>query len=121
MTNAATPDVDRARRILAGARSILVIDWPSREVPASLAAAGYTVIVKGGPGPADYTAWELSGGEPVTRPFGRAPGHADLVYCHRPLGELASIVAMAQSLGATAVWRQTGLTAAGDRAPRGCW
>jgi hypothetical protein len=121
MTNAATPDVDRARRILAGAGSILVIDWPSREVPASLATAGYTVIVKGGPGPADYTAWELSDGEPVTRPLGRAPGHADLVYCHRPFGELASIVAMAQGLGAMAVWRQTGLTATGDKDPGGCW
>lgn len=121
MTNAAAPGAARAHDILAGASTILVIDWPSREVPATLAAAGFTVIVKGGPGPTDYTAWERGDGEPVTRPLGRAPGHADLVYCHRPFGELASIVAMARELGATAVWRQTGLTAAGDRAPGGCW
>jgi hypothetical protein len=98
-----------------------VIDWPSRDVPAALAAAGLTVIVKGGPGPEDYTVWEVTGGEPVTRPLGRAPEHADLVYCHRPFAELPSIVAMAKGLGATAVWRQSGVTSTGDRAPDGCW
>jgi hypothetical protein len=80
-----------------------VIDWPSREVPAALAAAGFTVIVRGGPAPADYTAWEISNGELVTRPSGRAPGHVDVVFCHRPFGELVSIVAMARGLGATAL------------------
>ena len=110
-----------ASRILAGCRSVLVIDWPSRDVPATLAGAGLTVTVKGGPGPTDYTAWEIAGGEPVTRQPGRAPDHADLVYCHRPFAELPSIIALAQTLGATAVWRQTGLTSTGAKAPDGCW
>jgi len=110
-----------ASRILAGCRSVLVIDWPSRDVPATLAVAGFAVTVKSGPGPTDYTAWEIAGGEPVTRQLGRAPDHADLVYCHRPFAELPSIIALAQGLGATAVWRQTGLTSTGAKAPGGCW
>ena len=110
-----------ASSILAGCRSVLVIDWPSRDVPATLTAAGFAVTVKSGPGPTDYTAWEIAGGEPVTRQLGRAPDHADLVYCHRPFAELPSIIALAQGLGATAIWRQTGLTSTGAKAPGGCW
>ena len=121
MTGAATTGAAGASRILAGCRSILLIDWPSRDVPATLAAAGFAVTVKGGPGPADYTAWELTGGELVTRRLGRAPGHADLVYCHRPFAELPGIIALAQRLGATAIWRQSGLTSTGAKAPDGCW
>ncbi len=45
--------LEAAARILTGVSSVLVIDWPSRDVPATLAFAGYTVYVKGGPGPAD--------------------------------------------------------------------
>jgi hypothetical protein len=121
MSSASPAGPAAAIQTLAGCRSVLVIDWPSRDVPAALAAAGLTVIVKGGPGPEDYTVWEVTGGEPVTRPLGRAPEHADLVYCHRPFAELPSIVAMAKGLGATAVWRQSGVTSTGDRAPDGCW
>jgi predicted CoA-binding protein len=111
---------DEAARLLAGARSILVIDWPSRDVPAALTAAGLTVIVKGGPGPRDYAAWELADGEPVSRPLGREPDQVDLVYCHRPFGELPAIIAQAERLGARALWWQTGLAADGTRDPAGC-
>ena len=113
--------LEAAARILAEARSVLVIDWPSRDVPASLAFAGYTVFVKGGPGPADYAAWELDSGEPVSRPLGREPGRVDLVYCHRPFGELPGIIALAQRFGARAFWWQTGLTSGGGKDPSGCW
>ena len=121
MTDAVTTGTAGASRILAQTRSVVVIDWPSRDVPAALAAAGFEVTVKGGPGPADYTVWEVAGGEVVTRPLGRALEHADLVYCHRPFSELPSIIAMAQGLGARAVWRQSGLTSTGAKAPGGCW
>ena len=122
MTEAATTGTAGASRILAQTRSVLVIDWPSRDVPAALAGvAGLEVTVKGGPGPTDYTVWEVSDGEVVTRPLGRALEHADLVYCHRPFSELPSIIAMAQGLGARALWRQSGLTSTGTKAPDGCW
>ena len=121
MTGAATTGAAGASRILAGCRSVLVIDWPSRDVPATLAAAGLAVTVKGGPGPTDYTVWGVTDGEPATRQLGHAPEHADIVYCHRPFGELPSIIAMARELGATAIWRQSGLTSTGAKAPDGCW
>jgi predicted CoA-binding protein len=109
-----------AARVLGQTATVLVIDWPSRDVPASLASGGFTVFVKGGPGPADYAAWE-PGGEPVSRPLGRAPGGVDLVYCHRPFGELPGIIALARRLGARALWWQTGLASDGSRDPSGCW
>ena len=113
--------LEAGARILAETRSILLIDWPSRDVPASLAFAGFTVFVKGGPGPTDYATWELDSGEPVSRQLGREPGRVDLVYCHRPFGELPGIVALARRLGARAFWWQTGLTSGGGKDPSGCW
>ena len=113
--------LEAAARVLAETRSVLVIDWPSRDVLASLVFAGYTVFVKGGPGPADYAAWALDGGEPVSRPLGREPDRVDLVYCHRPFGELPGIVTLAGRLGARALWWQTGLTTGGGKDASGCW
>ena len=113
--------LEAAARILADTKSVLVIDWPSPDVPASLTFAGFTVFVKGGPGPADYNAWELDSGEPVSRPLGRALDRVDLVYCHRPFGELPGIIALAGRLGARALWWQTGLASDGTKDPSGCW
>jgi predicted CoA-binding protein len=113
--------LEAAARVLAETKSVLVIDWPSRDVPGSLAFAGFTVFVKGGPGPADYAVWGLEGGEPVSRQLGREPARVDLVYCHRPFGELPGIVALAGRLGARALWWQTGLTSGGGKDPSGCW
>jgi predicted CoA-binding protein len=118
---AALAALEAAARILADTESVLVIDWPSRDVPASLAFAGYTVLVKGGPGPADYNAWQIESGEPVSRPLGREPGRVNLVYCHRPFGELPGIIALARRLGARALWWQTGLADDGGMDPSGCW
>src|SRR5262244_1192545 len=70
--------LEAAARTLAETRSVLLIDWPSRDVPASLAFAGLTVFVKGGPGPADYAAWELDGGEPVPRQLDREPESVEI-------------------------------------------
>ena len=107
--------------ILARSGTVVVIDWPSRDVPEALARAGLTVAVKGGPGPADFTAWELAGDQVTTRPLGAAPARAGLVYAHRPLAELPGVVSLAVSLRAGAVWRQSGLREGGDRDPAGCW
>ena len=71
--------------ILAAARTVVVVDWPSRDVPDTLARAGYTVLVKGGPEPDSYTAYEVTGGEVVPRRAGAPPDSADLVYAHRPV------------------------------------
>ncbi|MDX6455259.1 MAG: hypothetical protein QOD48_1366 [Gaiellaceae bacterium] len=89
-----------AEQLLESANSVLIVDWPSRDVPDALARAGYGVVVKGGPEPDDYAAYELVDGEVVARPIGHAPERIDLLYCHRPLEELAGIVAMAQGVAA---------------------
>ncbi|HJV09129.1 MAG TPA: CoA-binding protein [Acidimicrobiales bacterium] len=107
--------------VLARARSILVIDWPTREVPETLARAGYEVVVHGGPGPEDYVAYEVAGGEVVERRVGQAPAHADLVWTYRPLAELPEIVELAQAAGATTVWVHSGLAGEGVKDPAGCW
>lgn len=101
--------------------SILVVDWPSADVPDSLARAGHKVIVKGGPGPRDYTARELREGEIVARPLAEAPDHVDLVYAHRPKAELGGIIAIAKQMGARALWWQSGLSDRDTKDPRGCW
>ena len=57
----------------------------------------------------------------MSRPLGREPESVDLVYCHRPFGELPGIIALAQRFGARAFWWQTGLTSGGGKDPAGCW
>ena len=114
-------DRETGARLLRDARSILVIDWPSRDVPVALARAGIEVTVRGGPSPDDYSVYQASGDEVTVRKAGAAPRRVDLVYCYRPMEELEGIAEMARSLGARAVWRQSGLSADGARDPAGCW
>jgi predicted CoA-binding protein len=113
--------VNDAEQILEGARTILVVDWPSKDVPETLASAGFTDVVKGGPGPGDYLAHEWRDKQIVVRPLGHAPEQADIVYSHRPLDDLPGIVAMAEELGATALWYQSGVATGGFSDPKGCW
>ncbi len=101
--------------------TVLVIDWPNKDVPQSLALAGFHVVVRGGPGPQDYSVYERDNGKDLTRHLGRPPERAELVYAHRPASELAGIVATAKSLGAKILWTQSGLSAAGVNNPKGCW
>lgn len=106
---------------LADVRTVLVIDWPSRDVPETLARAGVDVVVRGGPGPGDYSVHEVVDGAVVARPLGHAPDKVDLVYAFRPLDELPGIVETARALGARVVWTQSGRDADGNRDPEGCW
>ena len=96
------------RRLPEDARSVLLVDWPSVEVPRSLARAGLEVFVKGGPDPEDYTEYVVDGDDVVVRDRGRPPERADVVYSHRPLDELPDIVELAVALGARAVWMEPG-------------
>jgi predicted CoA-binding protein len=108
-------------KVLQSVHTVLVVDWPSRDVPDTLARSGFQVTVHGGPGPEDYSVYEFDGGEVVVRHVGVAPGHVDLVYLHRPMAELPGIIAMAQALHAKAIWLQSGLTSAGTKDHTGCW
>ena len=102
-------------------RTVLVIDWPSKDVPEALALAGFHVYVQGGPEPTDYSAYELNGGQIVARHVGRPPERAELVYSYRPLSELPQVVATAKALHAETIWTQSGLGPAATKDPRGCW
>jgi hypothetical protein len=59
--------------LLASTRSVLVVDWPSRDVPESLARAGYDVVVSGGAEPDNYSVYETVGRDVVVRFLGRRP------------------------------------------------
>jgi hypothetical protein len=110
-----------ARTLLESCRRVLLVDWPSRDVPDALVRAGHTVFVKSGPGPDDYAAQELRDGQVVGRPGLSRPTSADLVYAYRPVDELPSIISLARELGATALWRQSGLRSDGAKDASGCW
>jgi predicted CoA-binding protein len=106
-------------KLLAGTKTILLIDWPSRDVPDTLARSGFTVVSNDGPG--EYNAYEVEGGEVRLRDVGQLPKTADLVYTHRPIDELPEIVDTAKAVGANAVWIQSGRDKSGAKDPRGCW
>ncbi len=109
------------RGLFASVKTILVIDWPSKDVPEALARAGFQVIVKGGPGPSDFAAYEVENGQVVRRGAGCTPTHADLVYSYRPLDELPGIIDTAKSLGAGVLWTQSGFSTEGLKDATGCW
>ena len=113
MTDAAT--------ILRRVGSVLVVDWPTKDLPETLAGAGYVVFVKGGPGPDDYVEYSVRDDSAVKRqPIGR-PERVDLVHVYRPIDELPGFVTLALELGATTVWVLSGLASDGTRDPTGCW
>jgi|1185.fasta_scaffold40138_3 predicted CoA-binding protein len=93
---------------LRDAKTVLLIDFPSREVPDSLARAGYEVVVQGGPKPEDYFGFTAEGDHVSERRLGLAPEHADIVYVYRPAEELAEIVEKARQIRATVVWCESG-------------
>ncbi len=101
--------------------TVLVIDWPTKEVPEILTLAGFHVVVRGGPGPEGYSAYELNSGEVVVRHVGRPPERADVIYSYRPVSELPETIATAKALQARTIWTQSGLSAAGVKDPKGCW
>jgi len=113
--------VDPAETILRTCRCVLLIDWPSEEVPNALVRAGLDVHVKGGPGADDFAIRELRDGSITTTRTGRRPAQVDLLYVHRPIDELPQIVAAAQDMDAKALWYQSGLDSDGTNDPRGCW
>jgi hypothetical protein len=108
-------------QVLNDARSILVIDWPSPDVPDTLAASGRAVVVKGGPGLHDFSERCVGPDGAIVVQAIERPEHVDLVYCHRPIDELPGIVALARELGAATLGYQSGLAEHGVGDPTGCW
>ena len=94
------------RRLLSTSTSILLIDWPDRDVPDTLARHGFSVVAQEGED--RYVGYQVVNGEVVARPLDIAPQRADIVYCHRPMDELPEIIELARDLNARSVWLETG-------------
>jgi predicted CoA-binding protein len=101
-----------AHEVLRSTRSVLLVDFPGIEVPEALARAGFEVVLRGGPGPDDYSRVEVDGPERREVRTGQAPDRADLVYVYRPLEELQGILSLARDLQARTVWLLNGSDAA---------
>ena len=86
-----------------------------------LTRAGFRVFVHGGPGPEDYSVYELNGSEIVSRRTECRPEQADLVYSYRPLAELAQTINEAKAVGAKTVWMQSGVSSDRRDDPKACW
>jgi hypothetical protein len=110
---------DAGLDLLRDARSVLLIDWPARDVPDSLALAGLNVVAEEGPNV--YRAYRAGTGGIEVSDLDERPAQVDIVYAFRPLDELPAIVAQARAVGARAVWLQSGLNTAGERDLSGCW
>lgn len=66
------------------ATSVYVIDWPSRDIPESLARAGIETFVHGGPRPDDVDVYAVGdGGAVVATKRGSPPDRADVVRRNR--------------------------------------
>ncbi|HEY7599408.1 MAG TPA: CoA-binding protein [Candidatus Limnocylindrales bacterium] len=100
--------------LLRSSRSVLLIDWPSRDVPDSLARAG--LDVSSADGPDAYNAYEAAGGKVRVRRLEGPPEHSDIVYAYRPIDELPDIINQALTIGARAIWLEHASLA---DAPRG--
>jgi len=109
-----------ATELLRQAKTILLIDWPSRDVPDTLAKAGLTVISDAGRG-RGYIGHEVDGEAVAMRKVEELPSRFDIVYAHRPVAELPSIIERARALRAGVIWLQSGRDPTGLRDPRGCW
>ena len=91
--------------LLRDATMAYVIDWPSRDIPDSLARAGIRTFVHGGPRPDQVDEFVVGeGGDVELMNHGVMPDRADFVYTYRPIGDLPNVIAAAQELGARAVW-----------------
>jgi hypothetical protein len=94
--------------LLRDATSVYVIDWPSRDIPDTLARAGIDTLVHGGPRPDHVDRFVVGddGGITITK-FGRPPERADFVFTHRPVDEIDRIIEAATTVGARAIWSTT--------------
>lgn len=103
--------------ILRSARTAVLHDWPTEDVPHALVLAGLDVTFQGGPDPDDLYVMRLVDGHPETSAVTGLPERADIIYSHRPPAELPGLLAEAQQLGAATLWHQSGRNEDGEKDP----
>lgn len=90
-------------------QSILLVDWPSRDIPLKLVQSGFTVFSYSPDGyhQAFVTVTGNSNDELVFHPMNKPPVAVDLVMIYRPSEEHASIIRdHVIPLGAKVLWLQ---------------
>ena len=107
--------------ILRTVHSVLVVDWPTKDLPETLFRAGYAVFVKAGPEPDAFVAYETGDDGRIRRRPTGGPDQIDLVHVFRPIEDLHAFVALATDLDATILWFLSGRRDDGTRDPVGCW
>lgn len=107
--------------VLAEARTVALVDWPSRDLVENLLRSGREVWVKGGSEDTDWTRRQMRDGAVVAIATRAPPERVDLLYVFRPMAELATLFALATRLGAHTFWYQSGLNADAHASARGCW
>lgn len=105
--------------ILRTARTVVLHDWPSEDVPNALVGAGLDITFQGGPEPDDLYVTRLVDGRQETERVSRLPDHADIVYSHRPIDDMPRLLEEARRLGASTLWHQSGLDERGEKDPAG--
>lgn len=102
------------RNILKNATTILLVDWPSPDVPFALLKAGFKVFSYS---PGRYSAAEIDGKEKIVfRKLDGQPGLVDIVNVYRPEEEHAAIIAdHVLPLKAKVLWLQLPVTSAKTR------
>ena len=93
------------KQILRSAKSILLVDWASRDVPLSLVQAGFEVFCAS---PGRYSVVELGEDNCIFfHQLEKNPAHVDIVNVFRPENEHEEIVARyVIPLGAKVLWLQ---------------
>ena len=90
--------------ILGAARAVLLVDWPSADVPRALIEAGLTVF---GYSPSRYSTAQIAGDRLVFNPLDAHPAHVDVVCTYRPAAEMSDIVtSLVLPSGARTLWLQ---------------
>ncbi|MGP9843625.1 hypothetical protein [Brachybacterium sp. 107] len=113
-------------QLLAAAHHVLLHNWPSTDVPHTLARAGFAVTVFGGPAPDDVSVTELVDGQILDRWTGVRPESADVLYVYPWPGfelerDLPDVARTARELGAGTLWFQSALTEDGSQDDHGTW
>ena len=114
------PTKDELRALLERVRTILLVDWPTQELPAALLRAGYLVFGHEPDGLREHAIAPDEGRFPlegggffVDRMVDEVPA-ADLVCTYRPADEQPEIVAGAIERGAFAFWVEEGESSSAD-------
>lgn len=123
----AAPTVERqltptetAVELLRSARDIVLISWVTEDIPRSLVEAGFSVVVKSGPGDDAWDRMEVEDGElRATRVD--PPERADLLHLDWTLG-FHEYLELAHTTGVRTFWYHSGRTKPPAPAdPSGCW